>query len=194
MKNQPKIILISLLGLIISAGLFLFVIRPTVDKILNLNIQVSSKKTDLKQLEEQIVIYKNSQRDLSLASGKDVISQSLLKREDLQVAIVEIENASALTQTGESMTIIDNGGKSSSAKPLISGKSFLDEVQYNIKTTSNFVQLLDLMKYLENLPHFTEIAKFTLQASATNPNSKGVFIQGSTIISSIDSVFFVQKK
>lgn len=194
MKNQSRIIVISLIGLIVSAGLFLFVVRPTIEKVADLNTQASAKKTDLKQLQEQIVIYKNSQRDLSLASGKDLIADSLLAREDLQLAIEEIEQADSITDTQESMTIADDGGKTvKNAIQLVSGKSLLVEVPFNIHTTSDFPHFVNFMQYLEQLPHFDEVSAFTLQSSAGSPDLNGIFVHNEVVIGSIDAVFFVQK-
>ena len=43
-------------------------IQPNLSKIKELNSQASSKKTELKQIEDQIVVYQNSQRDLAQAA------------------------------------------------------------------------------------------------------------------------------
>jgi DNA-directed RNA polymerase specialized sigma54-like protein len=195
MNSQGKVALVAILGLLISIGLFVFVIKPNLAKVEALNKDAVAKKSELKQLEEQITIYQNSQRDLAKATGKEIISNSLLERENLQYAIIEIEQAAATTQVEESMEILEQTTTSKTApKQLVSGKSFLDEVNYTVKTTSDFMQLINFMKYLEHMSHFTEVSKITLQATAGAANSEGIFVHDGNILGSIDLVFFVQKK
>jgi hypothetical protein len=195
MKNQIKLILVSVIGVIASGILFLFIVQPNLNQIQDLKNKVVTTKTELKQIEEQIVTYKNSQRDLSLASGKDALSQAMLKREDLEQAIVEIENAASVTNTSEALSIHDDQGSGTpQVKPLITGKASLDEVQYTINITSDFVHLINFLQYLEHMPHFTEISDFTLASTSSQSNSGGVFLHGGNVIGSINLVFFLQKK
>ncbi|HEX9503102.1 MAG TPA: hypothetical protein VF974_02150 [Patescibacteria group bacterium] len=197
MKNQTKIIAISLFGLIVSFGLVLSVVNPTLSKIDELNKAILIKIIEQKQLEEQITIFKNSQRDLARATGKQSISESVLKREDLQLAIQKIESAALATKVSESMAIVDETDplkKGSVDKQLINGKSFITEVPYTLNVSSDFRQLIDFMRYMEHLPHFTEVSRISLQASGGSADSKGTFSHSGTIIGSIESVFFIQKK
>ena len=192
MKNQTRLILISVVGAVVSLGLTLFVVKPNLRKVTDLKNQVSTKKTELKQLEEQIVIYKNSQHDLSLASGKELISSTLVPGEELQLAIIEIENAALLTGVTESINILDDVVKTTKPQ-VVPGKTYLAEVEYDISTSSDFIQLINFIKYLEHLPHFTEIARISLQ-SAGGSSAEGSFARSGVINGSINSVFFVQKK
>jgi Tfp pilus assembly protein PilO len=195
MNNQTRVIFITLLGFIIAIGVFLAMIKPTLAKVEELNKNVVTKKTELEQLKKQIITYENSQRDLSKVDGKEVIANSLLKRENLQYAIIEIEKSAELNQVEESLDIQEILVVSSKNAPkaVISGKSFVDEVSYTIKTRSDFTQLITFLKYLEHMPHFTEIWKISLSSTAGSEDSNGVFIHEDVIDGSIDLVFFVQK-
>ena len=195
MKNQHKLILISVLGTIMFLGLVMLVVKPSLNRVTKLNKDISIKKTELRQLEEQIIIYKNSQKDLLLASGKDVISSILIPRENLHIAIEEMEAAAKSSGVGEFLQIKEEADTpaSTSAATVVPGKVSLDEIEYNITTNSGFVQLINFLKYLEHLPHFTEISKISIFATASsddNPNAANL----STVRSLINSVFFVRKK
>lgn len=196
MKNQTKVIAISLFGLIASIGLFMSVINPTLLKIEDLRSEVIAKKTELKQLEEQIIIFKNSQTELAQASGRESIAESLVKREDLESAILQVEEAAAATSVFQSMVIIDeleDPKKTNKAKELISGKSSLQEVPYTLTTSSDFKQFIDFLRYLEHLPHFTEVSKISLQSN-TGPETTGEIDRSDIITGTVDSIFFIQKK
>ncbi len=195
MNNQTRVIFITVLGLIAVIGLFLALVKPTLAKIDELNTNAINKKTELKQLEEQIISYKNSQRDLSKASGKEIIFDSLLVREDLQYAIIEIENGAKAAQVIETMEIEEEPkGKNADPKELVSGKTFLEEVKYSVNTTSDFAQLITFMKYLEHMSHFTEVSKIFLQSSVGIVDTSGTQVRDGMVVGNIELVFFVQKK
>lgn len=194
MNNQTRVIFITILGLIITIGVYLALVKPTLAKVTELNTAAINKKTELKQLEEQIISYKNSQRDLSRASSKEIIFDSLLKREDLQYAIIEIENAAKATGVIETMKIQEELKGNKAGKELVTGKTFLEEVSYSVNTTSDFTQLITFMKYLEHISHFTEVSRIALQSTSGVVDSNGVQARDGTIVGNIELVFFVQKK
>ncbi len=191
MKSLTKVILISLIGFIISACLLVLLINPGVSQVIDQKDNVILQKTQLKTLEQQLITYKNSQIDLARTNDKQIIFSSLLNRENLQLAIEGIEAAAVRSGTPESLIINEDSANNQKAA-IVSGKAHLDEIRYTLSTTSNFMQMIDFLKYLEHLPYFTEISKISLQAAQSN-NSAGGLIHSGDVIGSTQAVFFVQK-
>jgi hypothetical protein len=196
MKSTYKIVLISFLGVALSGILYLALIKPTLNQIVNLNTQAVAKKTELNTLLDQINAYKNARTDLSQASAKDLVNNAILKRENLETAIKTIESAASTTGTDESLNINDSDdsvSKGSVAPDVVTGRKISSEVPYTITASNDFVGLVQFIQYLEHLPHFTEVSKLSFSAKSADSGKSELARHSGKIIGNIEGVFFIKK-
>ena len=201
MKSFSKLISVIVFGFIVSAVLYVFLIRPNLSSVDELYTKSSAKQTELEALTAQISAYKNAKADLkAAASDKDKILNSVLVRENLQTVILEVEAAAANLGISEGMTIkevLDENGRPITSPPIVSGKKTIDEVPYQIKVTAEFPSILKFIEYLEHLPHFSEISKFAFSTnsvaagSTTDEDRLIIHTDVTTVV--IDAVFMVQR-
>lgn len=194
MKILTKLALISIAGFITSVLIFIFLIRPNLNQVSESYDAAVKKQTELKALSDQIVAFKNSESDLNKVQNKDKILNSILERENVQVAIREIESAALLSSTEEGMTIQENLNPAAEASKLvIIGNPNIDEVLYTINISGSFTSLIKFLQYMEHLPHFTEMIKISLGASTTGTDVSGVPEHSGNLTGAINAVFFVRK-
>lgn len=193
MSALTKLISFCLAGLIVSALLFVFLIKPALFDSAELNQQINAKKTELVTLEQQIAAYKTAQSDLSKAKRKDEVVSAIVKKEDLVLAVKSLELAASRTGTLEELNIeeVEDKAKEKSP-PVISAKSGLQEVPYQITITNNFVGTINFLSYLEHLPQFTEVTLLTLAAEKQESEVPGgAPSYTGRVLGSINGVFFV---
>lgn len=195
MRILTKLILISICGFIISVFIFAFLIRPNLSQVGQSYDAGVTKQTTLKNLSEQIIAFKNSESDLNAVSNTDKILTSVLPRENLQVAIKEIETAALTSGAVEGMTIqeVVNQADAALVVPVIAGNPNAEEVPYTITVSGPFESLITLLSYMEHLPHFTEVTKISFGSTTTDTDLSGVAVHSGTLTGSINAVFFVQK-
>lgn len=195
MKILTKLILISVCGFIASVIIFAFLIRPNLNQVGALYSVGITKHTQLKDLLDQIIAFKNSESDLNKVQNKDNILNSILERENLQVAIRELEAAALVSTTEEGMTIHEalNPTEEAAAKQIIEGNPDIVEVPYVVNISGTYVSLVNFLSYIEHLPHFTEATKVSLSTTTTNTDNSGTTLHSENLTGVINAVFFIRR-
>jgi Tfp pilus assembly protein PilO len=196
MKSFTKFILIVLGGFLAAVILYTMVVRPNIAGIDQLYSKSIDKQTELKTVGEQITAYKNSQSDLNAVQDKDRITGAILERENLEIAVQEIESAAAAAGVESSITIHDDKAtlKDQAANPVVSDKIKIDEIPYTLSVSGSYESVLVFIKYLEHLPHFTEISQIGMNATATLVSGESTARHDGNVTSTIDAVFFIKSK
>jgi hypothetical protein len=196
MKSISKILMISAICLVVTVSVFVLLIQSSVQTLTEINSEAVRKKTDLKTLEEQIVAFRNSQKDLAVASDREKIIQSIVVKENLEVPIKKIEEAAVKSNSDQSLLIRENdmAGTGDSFHPMIKSKGNVEEVPYTISSTTNFLNLIKFLQYVEHLPNFSEVSSLSLSAIAgTTTGKDSQATHSGNILTTIEAVFFVQK-
>ncbi|MEJ0021480.1 MAG: hypothetical protein WDN47_02745 [Candidatus Doudnabacteria bacterium] len=200
MRIFTKLILISVGGFIVSVIIFAFLIRPNLNQVGDLYNAGIAKQTQLNNLSDQIIAYKNSQSDLSAVSNTDKIQNSILPRDNLQTAIQEVEAAALASNTEEGMTIQEPLNSTdqtldTTAKQIITGNPDIEEIPYTVSISSTFTSLVTFLQYIEHLPNFSEVSKLTVSAatSDTATAGSGEVVHSGDLTGAINAVFFVQR-
>ncbi|OGE81016.1 MAG: hypothetical protein A3H72_01610 [Candidatus Doudnabacteria bacterium RIFCSPLOWO2_02_FULL_48_8] len=192
-----KLTVIFLGGLLATGLLFGLLVNPMLGRLGALNLEVSSKHQQLATLERQIEAYNNAQTDLSKASRKDEILTAFVDREELVLAVKNLELAAAKTGTEEELDIeeeeVDVKPKDQKP-PVVANKPGLDEIRYRLTLLNDFAGIVEFIKYMEHLPQFTEIAKIDLSAELVDSEDTKAKIYTGRVFTSIDGVFFVNQK
>ncbi|MEO8065843.1 MAG: hypothetical protein ABI643_03260 [Candidatus Doudnabacteria bacterium] len=199
MRILTKLTLVIFGGFFATLVIFLFLIRPNLNSVSELYNAAVAKQTKLQSLTQQIEAYKKSQSDLDSIQNKDKILGSILERESLQDAIQQIEAAAAASGVSEGMTIQEsapNASGQSAVPDVITGKAAVTEVPYSITMTGQFASIVKFLQYMEHLPHFTEVSKFSFGAgnstSSTADNS-GLVKHDGILSGGFNAVFFIKK-
>jgi hypothetical protein len=74
----------------------------------------------------------------------------------------------------------------------VPGLTNASEIPYVLNVTNDYVSILDVLAYLEHLPHFTEVAKIVLSAD-TVPGPDNTVIHTGRVLGNIHGVFFIRK-
>jgi ABC-type transport system involved in cytochrome bd biosynthesis fused ATPase/permease subunit len=195
MKALSRIILINIVGACATFLLVVFVVRPILGEVVSTNQTVKSKKSELNLIDQQILAFKTAQSDLSKATRKDEITNAIQPKENLVLAVHDLEAAAAHTNTTESLDVKDPVSTADSAAPknpdVVAGKQSIKEVPYALTTLNDFSGTVNFLSYLEHLPHFTEISKILLTAETQESQQKTPVHTGK-IIGSFNAVFFVK--
>ena len=191
MKAFGKTTAILVAGLLISLLLIIFFVSPQLSEVNFMNATVKEKKVELDRLEQQILAFKTAQSDLAKATRKDDILDSILIKEDLVDAVIDLENAASKSQTQEELEIKELGEKEKHV-PVVSKPKDIEEVPYQLSTTSDYAGIVNFLRYLEHLPHFTEISEISLQAETTGTGQNGVVIHTGKIFGNLKGVFFIK--
>lgn len=201
MNALTKNIVIITLGTILCFGLYFWVVRPIVDDVGNLNKELTVKKTDLANLDQQIRAYQTAEIDLERATNKQTIANTILVKEDLETAIRKVEQAAAITGVTQIMYITDPflevkiAGRNTGAKPpaaVLNGLNGIREVPYKLSTASTYTELIDFISYLEHHPNFSEIVRIDLSAEQGVGSTAGGGARTGRVLANIDNVFFIQ--
>jgi Tfp pilus assembly protein PilO len=196
MKSFTKFILIVIGGFLASVVLYAMVVRPNIAGIDQLFSKSIDKQTELKTVGEQITAYKNSQADLNAVQNKDRITSAILERENLEVAVQEIEAAATASGVESSISIHDDPAtlKDQAASPVVQDKVKIDEIPYTLSVSGPYESVLKFIKYLEHLPHFTEISQIGMNATTTLSSGETTARHDGSVTSTIDAVFFIKSK
>lgn len=197
MKPLTKLILTLVIGLAVTFGSGFYLIKPTLQKINQMNADLRNKKSEVKTLEQQIVAFTTAQSDLSKATEKERIAASIVSKYDLVKSIKSMEDASLATGTTQELSIQDPYLlKDKAAKPsqIISGKQGIDEVPYVLTVQNEFLGLVYYLQYLEHLPYFTELTKLELSGGVVETTEKGVRpAHTGRVDAKIEGVLFITK-
>jgi hypothetical protein len=199
MTGYTKLVAYTVVGLIASACAFLFLVRPALDQVTKLSEEEGVTKAEIHRLEQQILAYKTAQSDLSKATNKDQLFNTFVDDKNLSIPIEELESKAKITGTTYELKInrefitepqADTRKATTvrSAAPLktVTIQKELEEVPYTLTVTnSSYENLVTFVKYLEHIPHFTEVSKMRL-APVEGEGATGV-------AATIDGVFLVKK-
>jgi Tfp pilus assembly protein PilO len=199
MKGLTKIIIILFVGFGTSIMLYTFIIAPLLSEVNIINADVRTKKMELSVLQKQITAFKTAQADLAKATRKDDVIKAILEREDLVEAVLDLERSSLNTTSVHQLEIkevvINPKDRKAVASQIsvISKKTGIDEVPYEVSVTNDFMGMVNFINYLEHLPHFTEISKINL-SSEQDKSLLGDINRSGRVAGIINGVFFVKQK
>lgn len=194
MKALTKIGITSIIGFIACMLVYIFVINPALARITILNKEITDKKQESMILEQQIKAYQVAKADLAKAIEQELIATSIVNKEDLVRAILNMESAIEATNTTHSLKINEYipNPKVKAPDPVTQGRRGVDEVAYRLSTTNTYTNFVDLLKYLEHLPQFTEVSKVIISAELDEDSTADVPVHTGRIFGSTDAVFFVR--
>jgi hypothetical protein len=194
MKSLTKLFVINAIGLVVSIILIMVLVRPTIGKVATINNDLKGKKTQLKTLETQILAFKSAQSDLSRATQRDRVTNAVLDRENLVAVVEDVEAAAANTGSEHSISITDLDPAAKAPPAIIKGVTNITEVKYTLNITNNFGGIVNFIKYMEHLPHFTEITDLRLVAETATSTSTGIQTVTRTgeVLTTINGLFFVK--
>ena len=192
MRALTQNIIILVCGMVVSLLLVFFGIQPILDSLSNLHDEVRAQKTEVLTLDQQILAFKTAQSDLSKAERKSDIDQAIAKREQLVEAVKDVEAAISLTNSQHTLQIYDqNEPGFAKEAAVIPNRVGITEIPYTLNVTNDFVGLLNVLSYLEHLPHFTEVSRIDL-SSETISAEGGRVIRTGKVFGSINGVFFME--
>jgi hypothetical protein len=198
-NSSAKIFISAAVGLIVTVALFFFVFRPLLSDVKKLNKSLTDKHAESQELKDQIVEYKSAQSDLARATYKDDIFNTIVDKEDLSLAITDLEAAAVSTGVKESIQIreLEEGGSRRAAAlkksaTLFDGLILTNEVEYTMNVNGGFAEVVRFMQALENLPHFTEYSTVTLSTSAETLPQGGSRNSGD-LTGTLEGVFLIRQ-
>ena len=190
MKSYTRIILILAGGIIVSLVLILLVIGPAIGEVKSDNAEVISKKAELVTLDQQIKAFKTAQTDLAKATRKVDIAQAIPTRNDLVLAVKDLESAAISSNSSENLLLTES--KDSKTPSVIPARAGISQISFRVASVSeSFVDALNFISLLEHLPHFGEITKFNLSADSTAAENAQT-VRSGKIIGNFDGVFFIK--
>jgi hypothetical protein len=196
MKALTKLTIIAVGGLSAIIIIFFLMVSPTLDKVSRLNEEFAEKKTALSTLEQQARAYQTAKLDLSQATERDRITRTIVDKENLVIAIQNIEEGAIVTRTEEQMRITDrveNPKKVEEALvPIIKNKVLIEEIPYRLELKNNYVGLVNFLRYVENLPEFSEVVKLVFSAELIKSDDiNSPPVRTGQVLGSFDALFFV---
>lgn len=202
---RTKIFITCALGLAATVILVFTVVQPLLQSTQAVNKELGYRKAELAKIERQIEEFKTAQADISRATFKDDVYDTIPIREDLSVAIQDTEVAAGLTNTIQSIQILETeataqGNRRSraqveSASSIFQKLQLTTEVPYSLTVQNEFDGFVEYLQYLEHLPHFTEFSSISLNAAVENQSTRpgGVSENSGLITGTLEGVFLVKK-
>lgn len=200
---RTKILITCTAGLAASVILVFVFIQPLLQSTRALNEELGYHQAELLKIEKQIEEFKTAQADLSRATFKEDIFNTIPIKEDLSVSIQDTEVAAGVTGTTQSIQILETPAKPTgrlrgavdAAAPLFDKLKLSSEVRYTLTVQNDFDGFVKYLQYLEHLPHFTEFSKITLNASTENQSTRsgGITQNSGVITGTLEGVFLVKK-
>ena len=187
MKSLTKIILISGVGITLCVGLTFLAINPALNNVVTANQEIGDMKNELTTLENQVRAFKNAQSDLSKATRKNEIVDSIVTKETLVATVKELELAASRTNTIHVLEFSEPA-PGSNKKSVINHDSDIEEVPIRITVINNYVGLLNFLSYLEHV-RFAEISRADFSAEILEGDTA---THTGRILGTIDGVFFVK--
>jgi hypothetical protein len=197
MRALTKLVVMGIGGLVLAVLILVVLVNPGLKRTHELNQISTEKKTKLSALEKQMKAYQTAQADLAQAVERQRITESLLTRETLEEAVISVESAASITQTEESKKITDeveNPEKNNEVRtPVVTSKIQIEEIPYRLSTKNHYIGVVNFIKYLENLPQFSEIEKITLSAELIESEIEDTSpIRTGLILGDIEALFFIR--
>lgn len=192
MKAFPKLLITAVGWLVVTLAVYFFLVSGQISKVSMLNSELKAKKTEAAKLDQQIRAYKNAQSDLSRATQKERIVQTIPTKEDLVNAIVGVEKAAAKTHSEQTLKINEIAPDDKNKPAPVLKNSGLEEVPYRLTVKNDFAGLVNFISYLEHLPQFTEVSTINFSAELTQSGEQKVSTGG--VFGNIDGVFVIKGK
>ncbi|MBX4187496.1 MAG: hypothetical protein KW802_04615 [Candidatus Doudnabacteria bacterium] len=204
MTALTKIIAIFAVGTGLMLLLIFFLASPLMKEVTAINASVKAKKTELSILEQQIKAFKTAQLDLAKATRKQDILNAIPVKEDLVLSVLDIESAAKLTNGEQTLKIKElaevkeskRQQQATSATPgasVLSKKSGVGEVEYELNIASNdFTSMVNFLSYVEHLPHFTELSKFSLSSERLTGSDQDTAGRTGKVFGDFQGAFFIR--
>ncbi len=170
MTGYTRLITYSVSGVLLAGSLFVFVLKPALNRGAELAQEERTSKAELDRLDNQILAYKTAQSDLAKAVQKDMLSSVIVQETDLGIPIEEVEAGAKATGSTYQFKILRDSlseeqeeGQRRSARAA-AAKRVLDQTEYEevpytlTVQNSSYTSLISFLKYLEHIPHFTEVS------------------------------------
>lgn len=198
MNSKTKIIALILVGIGLLGIALVFVFSPLSESVKKMNKDLSEKQTSLDEIKTQILEFKTAQSDLAKATYKKDVSDAIVIRENLAEVIVDLEEAAQLTNTTESIQIMEDDGtnKNQQQPDIFESLVLSQEVDYSMSVKNSYEGLVEYFQYLEHLPHFTEFNRFTITSVYEQiPVTQGGGTRNTgTVSGNVEGVFLVKNK
>jgi hypothetical protein len=191
MRPLTKIIVVGVAGALICLLMVWFAIWPVLDSLTVVNNKLQQDQIELATLEQQNLAFQRAQADLNRATRKNEITNAIGPKEGLVTAVNDLEAAASKSGTTQALQLLERDPK---AKPadVIGNKHGIDEVQYQTTTNNDYIGTINFLALLENMPHFTEIAKISLSSEIASGSSKDKTLWTGRVLGTINGVFFVK--
>jgi len=188
MTGKVKLITYAFGGLAIIAAAYFLVVSPALTKVSNLSAEELATRTEVMRLDQQILAYRTAQSDLSRATSKNLLFSSVVNDKNLFVPIEELELAVTNTNSSHQLKILRDslapGPAGAPAAAKVLDQVSVEEVPYVLTAqNADYGQMINLFKYLENLPHYTEVSEIDMSyqtegelANQLTAVIKGVFL------------------
>ena len=155
MNATTKLVVIIAVGALVAALIFFFLINPVLAELPELNGRLKEKKTELITLEQQIQAFRNAQSDLARATRKEEIAVALVNKENLVLAVQNIEAAAVAANSEHTLANLEDLLlQKIKPEPLIANKTGLEEIPYRLTTLTDYLGTIDILRYLEHLPQW----------------------------------------
>ncbi|MBX4187762.1 MAG: hypothetical protein KW793_01340 [Candidatus Doudnabacteria bacterium] len=204
MSGYSKLVTYILGGVALIAAVFFFLLNPALKRVASLANEQLQTKAEAERLEQQIMAYKTAQSDLSKAVNKELLYATVIDDKKLYIPIQEMEAGAKATESTYQLKIlrdsIDDVTQADLApaerRKVASGEGFkkvtsqnlLEEVPYTlIIQNASYPQIMSFLKYLEHIPHFTEVSKISMSMQEI-PETERL-----AITATIDGVYLVKK-
>jgi hypothetical protein len=202
MTYKTKILLNICGGILLTLLVAVFVFNPLQANVKALNGDLAKQASELDKIKKQIIEFQSAQSDLAKATFKDDIYDTVVIREDLSLVINDLEAAAERAGIEESIKIQEQAAAESPGRRAVvtggvgskvfDGLSLSDEVVYSMAVEGGFSSMVNFLRYLENLPHFTELSKITL-SSLPEAGLNGQSRSSGNLTGSLDGVFLVKR-
>jgi hypothetical protein len=200
MNSKTKIVITVGLGLLLSVAAVMFGFQPLLADVKQLNETLGLKQNELTKIEKQIVEFKSAQTDLARATFKDDVYSTVVIREDLSLAIQDLEAAAGKTDTAETIQITEpvqetgrRGARATETVSVFEGLTLSEEIRYTMTARNDYEGFVSFLQYLENLPHFTEFDQIKLNAVTDNSSGDEDSRNTGDITGTLEGVFLVKK-
>lgn len=202
MSGYSKLITYICGGIVLVAAAYFFLLSPALTRVSGLSSQEYGTRAEAERLELQINAYKTAQSDLSKATNKELLYATVIDDKKLYIPIEEIEAGAKATNTTYQFKIhrssineteeasAAGAGRRAAAEPRkkVTSQNLLEEVPYTlIVQNPSYVQMVTFLKYMEHIPHFTEVSKISMSMQPLPENERTV------VTATIDGVLLVKK-
>lgn len=162
----------SSVGIIAMALVLVFFgVRPQLVKLSGLQTAIEENRQEFSFLQAKVVSLEQAAAELEKAAGqKKAIFELFPKRDEMERAVLGLEEAAGAAGTSAVLTITDrledaNASRSGEKKgPAVAGLKGIEEVPFVLDLSGTYRQLVDFFLNFENSPYVTKITGFSVVA------------------------------